>query len=344
MNNNRKLIELHLIKDNKISESINADEFANASERLLKLQLENWVQLKKGYKSLATVKTKSFWYSGFKVLVQFNPGRLKSTSAEVDKESINERECFLCAVNLPEEQKGIGILRKYLILCNPYPIFPEHFTIASLEHQPQEILSSFEDLIDITRKLSSKYSVIYNGPKCGASAPDHLHFQAGTKNFMPVEDEFNYLKNEYGEILTETSNLIISAVDDGLRKFISFEARDSKLLNEIFYKFYNVYTSLNSNKEEPMMNIISNYEEEFGWRVIIFLRNKHRSSHYYLESKEKIMVSPASIDLGGLCIIPVEKDFKKVSREIIAEIFYEVSLFQEGFVYLKSALKKYFSG
>ena len=161
---------------------------------------------------------------------------------------------------------------------------------------------------------------------------------------MPVEDEFNYLKNEYGEILTETSNLIISAVDDGLRKFISFEAKDSKLLNEIFYKFYNVHTSLYSNKEEPMMNIISNYEKEFGWRIIIFLRNKHRSSHYYLESKEKIMVSPASIDLGGLCIIPVEKDFKKVSREIIAEIFYEVSLFQEGFVYLKSALKKYFSG
>ncbi len=344
MKNNRKLIESLIVEDDKLSESINADEYTNASERLLKLQLEDWTQLKKGYKSLATVKTKSFWYSGFKVLVQFNPGRLKSTSAEVDKESINERECFLCAENLPEAQKGIGILRKYLILCNPYPIFPEHFTIASLEHQPQEILSSFEDLIDITRKLSSKYSVIYNGPKCGASAPDHLHFQAGTKNFMPVEDEFNYLKNEYGEIITETSNLIISAVDDGLRKFISIETKDSNLLNEVFQNIYNTYDSLNNGNEEPMMNIVSSYEEEFGWRLIIFLRSKHRSSHYYLEGKEKIMISPAAIDLGGVCIAPVERDFKKVSREIIAEIFYEVSLFQEGFVYLKSTLKKHFSG
>jgi ATP adenylyltransferase/5',5'''-P-1,P-4-tetraphosphate phosphorylase II len=344
MKNNRKLIESLIVEDDKLSESINADEYTNASERLLKLQLEDWTQLKKGYKSLATVKTKSFWYSGFKVLVQFNPGRLKSTSAEVDKESINERECFLCAENLPEAQKGIGILRKYLILCNPYPIFPEHFTIASLEHQPQEILSSFEDLIDITRKLSSKYSVIYNGPKCGASAPDHLHFQAGTKNFMPVEDEFNYLKNEYGEIITETSNLIISAVDDGLRKFISIETKDSNLLNEVFQNIYNTYDSLNNGNEEPMMNIVSSYEEEFGWRLIIFLRSKHRSSHYYLEGKEKIMISPAAIDLGGVCIAPVERDFKKVSREIIAGIFYEVSLFQEGFVYLKSTLKKHFSG
>lgn len=344
MNNDKKLIESHIIEDDKISESISTYEFANACERLLKLQLENWFQLARGYKSLSSVKTKSFWYSGFKILVQFNSGRIKSTSAKIDRESINNRECFLCAENLPEEQKGIGILGKYLILCNPHPIFPEHFTIASLEHQPQEILSSFEDLIEITRKLSAKYSLIYNGPKCGASAPDHLHFQAGTKNFMPVEDEFNFLKNEYGEIINETSSLIISAVDDGLRKFLSFEAKDSKLLNEVFHKFYSTYNSLNSNEEEPMMNIVSSYEEIFGWRIIIFLRSKHRSSHYYLEGKDRIMVSPASIDLGGVCITPIEKDFKKVSREIIAEIFYEVSLFQEGFVYLKSALKKYFSG
>ena len=344
MNNKENLNESHTINDDEITNFINANDYAKAAERLLKLQLNMWDRLAEGYGSLATVKTKSFWFKGFKITLQFNPGRIKSTSAKVDEESINERECFLCVENLPVQQKGIEILDKYLILCNPHPIFPEHFTIALKDHHPQEIFSSFDDLVDITKKLSGKYSVIYNGPKCGASAPDHLHFQAGTKNFMSIEDDFHNLKNEYGEILTESSNLTLSAIDDGMRKFIALESKDSKTLSNVFQEFYTSYSSINSNNVEPMMNIVSSYEEEYGWRIIIFLRRKHRSSHYYFEGDNRIMISPASIDLGGVCITPVEKDFKRVDEKIIAEIFYEVSLFKEGFVYLKSALKKYFSG
>ena len=344
MNNKENINEPHIINDDEITNFANADNYAKAAERLLKLQLNEWEPVREGYGSLDTVKTKSFWFKGFKITLQFNPGRIKSTSAKVDEKSINKRECFLCTEHLSEQQKGIEVLNKYLILCNPHPIFPEHFTIASKEHQPQEILSSFDDLVSITGKLSGKYSVIYNGPKCGASAPDHLHFQGGTKNFMPVEDEFHNLKNEYGEILTETSNLIISATDDGLRKFIALESKDSKTLGDVFREFYNIYSSISSNNEEPMMNIVSFYEEEYGWRIIIFLRRKHRSSHYYFEGENRIMISPASIDLGGVCITPVEKDFKRVDEKIIAEIFYEVSLFREGFVYIKSALEKHFSG
>lgn len=335
---------LPLIEDNAISESIKINDYSNAAEQLLKLQLENWSQLAQGYNSLSSVNTKTFRYDGFKISLQFNPGRIKSTSAKTDDESVSKRKCFLCVENLPEEQKAIEIRGKYLILCNPYPIFPEHFTIASQEHEPQEILSSFEDLISITQLLSGKYSVIYNGPKCGASAPDHLHFQAGTKKFMPLEDEFQFLKNEYGEMLTDKSSLTISAINDGLRKFIVMESKESKILSEAFQIFYNLYASINSNPEEPMMNILSSYDAEFGWSLIFFLRSKHRSSHYFLEDEKKIMISPASVDLGGICITPVEKDFNAVNEKIITEIFSEVSLFSEGFVYIKSALKKYFTG
>lgn len=335
---------LPLIEDDIIYKSIKINNYANAAERLLNLQLELRVQLKQGYDSLSSIKTKNIWFNGFKISLQFNPVRIKSTSAKTDDESIGNRKCFLCIENLPAEQKAIEIRGNYLILCNPFPIFPEHFTIASIEHQPQEILSSFDDLIMVTKLLSGKYSVIYNGPKCGASAPDHLHFQAGTKNFMPVENEFNYLKNEYGEILTENSSLKISAINDGLRKFIGIESKDPKILSETFRVFYDIYSSFNSTKEEPLMNIISTFDDKIGWKVMLFLRRKHRSSHYFLEGDKQIMISPAAVDLGGLCITPVEKNYNTVDKEIIVEIFSEVSLFKEGFVYLKSALKKYFSG
>ena len=333
-----------LIEDEIISESIKINNYANAAERLLKLQLQKWDQLAAGYKSLSSVKTKTFWFDGIKILLQFNPGRIKSTSAKTDDDSVSKRKCFLCIENLPEEQKGIEIRGKYLILCNPFPIFPEHFTIASQEHEPQNIHSSFEDFISITQLLAGKYSAIYNGPKCGASAPDHLHFQAGTKNFMPVENEFHYLKNEYGEILTDKSSLKISAIDDKLRKFITIESKDGKILCEAFQIFYDIYSSFNSTNEEPLMNLTGTFNDTEGWKIIIFLRKKHRSSHYFLEGEKRIMISPASVDLGGVCITPVEKDFNEVNEKTIAEIFSEVSLFQEGFVYIKSALKKYFVG
>ena len=119
--------------------------------------------------------------------VQFNPGRYISTSAKVDEKSINDRKCFLCPANLPEEQKGILYEEEYLILGNPFPIFPEHFTIPNINHVPQQIKNNFPLMLKLTKDLSKHYVVLYNGPKCGASAPDHFHFQAGTKNFMPIE-------------------------------------------------------------------------------------------------------------------------------------------------------------
>lgn len=324
-----------IIKDTVINKLIVNSDFAEAAKQLLANQKENWKQLREGYEYLAGIKIKIFQFDGFKMKVQFNPGRYISTSAKVDENSINSRKCFLCPANLPQEQKGILCEEKYLILGNPFPIFPEHFTIPNLNHVPQQIKDNFKLMLKLTKDLSKHYVVLYNGPKCGASAPDHFHFQAGTKNYMPILDDFHQLKNEHGELLFENDELTISAIDDGLRRIISFESSSIEKLDAAFNSFYEIYSSVTENKEEPLMNIISSYEEEFGWSVIILLREKHRSSHYFSDGDDKILLSPASVDLGGVCITPLEKDFEKITKEKLTEILSEVTLNKNSFELLK---------
>ena len=331
-----------IIKNSTIEELLVKADFAEAAKQLLENQKATWKQLRDGYESLKQIKTKTFQFDGFTMKLQFNPGRYISTSAKVDEKSINERKCFLCPANLPEEQKGILCENEYLILGNPFPIFPEHFTIPNINHIPQQIRSNFPLMLKLSKDLSKHYVVVYNGPKCGASAPDHFHFQAGTKNFMPIMNDFHQLKNEYGELLFESDEITISAIDDGIRRIISLESMNSEKLAEVFDKLYEIYSSVSGNNEEPMMNIISSYwesipseEEEFGWSVIVFLREKHRSSHYFAEGDEKILLSAASIDLGGVCITPLEKDFERMTKEKLTEILSEVCLNKNKFELIK---------
>ena len=329
------------LSDNKkVLAYLEEKQYASAAEQLLKIQLNEWEALDEGYNRLSNVKIKSFLFDDFQFKLQFNPGRMKSTTAEVGKKEIKKRNCFLCLKNLPAEQRGIKLLDDYLLLCNPYPIFPNHFTIASYTHKQQEIKSSFDDFISLSRMLSDKYSLIYNGPKCGASAPDHLHFQAGTKLYIPIENEFHSLIKNYGEEILNNKQIAISAVDDNLRRFISFETGDKNVLRNSFKQFYQTYSKIKSGEEEPMMNIICNYGEGFGWRVLILLRHKHRSLHYYLEGDEKITISPAAIDIGGVCITPVEKDFKRMDKETLIEVFEEISLRRDEFKKLINLLKE----
>lgn len=315
---------MKIFADNTIiKDFINQNNYSDASKALFETQKNDWQMLKNGVNSLSAVKTKSFQFDGFKIKAQFNAGRMTSTSAKVDSKSISERKCFLCVENLPEQQLGI-LYNNYIILCNPFPIFPEHFTITHKEHQPQRIADTFSDMIDISRDLSEYYSVIYNGPRCGASAPDHLHFQAGNKFFMPIDDEFHLIKNEYGKEIYESDDLSMFAVDDGIRKFISIESIDRDLLIKTFSRFYKIYSEIMNEDGEPLMNLISFYEAEYGWRVIIFLRSKHRPAAFFAEDESKMLVSPAAIDIGGVCVFPREEDFNRITKEQLADIFKEV--------------------
>jgi ATP adenylyltransferase/5',5'''-P-1,P-4-tetraphosphate phosphorylase II len=328
-----------ITKDLSTIKLIEEKNFSDANRRLFSIQKEHWPMLAAGYKSLETIKSKSFQFDGFKIKAQFNAGRITSTSAKVDPKSISERKCFLCSDNLPEEQKGILYNDKYIILCNPFPIFSEHFTLTYKKHEPQRIIDTFTDMLDLSKDISKYYSVIYNGPRCGASAPDHLHFQAGNKFFMPIDDEFNQIKNEYGKVIYEDDALSFYSIDDGVRKFVSIESLNKQLVINTFNKFYKTYSELMNEEQEPMINLISFYEEEFGWRVIIFLRAKHRPAVFFAEDERKMLVSPAAIDLGGVCVFPREEDFNHITKEMIADIFKEVFVDENKFEVILQKLK-----
>ena len=332
------LLEQRILKESDVEKFFKHGDYSSAAEFLFNSQMNNWEMMKKNYEVLKSVQTKSYLFDGFKIKVQFNQGRIKSTTAEVDEFAIKNRKCFLCLENLPEEQKGILLPGNFILLCNPFPIFDQHFTISSLNHQSQKISENFEDFLAISKLLSSKYTLIYNGPECGASAPDHLHFQAGTKLAMPIENDIQQIKNDFEKILKEDEIISVSFIDDGLRKIIFIESKDEIVIAKTFEKIYRSYNSLANSKSEPMMNILSSFEEELGWSVIIFLRSKHRPELFYKEDPNRLVVSPAAVDLGGLLITPRENDFEKIDQEIVRNIFKEVSLNDTIFSELKERL------
>lgn len=337
-----KLSKENIFNDSQIQNLINQNDYAVAADYLFNSQLNSWELMKRNYTALKSSQTKSFWFDGFKFNVQFNPERIKSTSASVDKDSIASRDCFLCSENLPKEQKGTIIEKNFFLLCNPYPIFNQHFTIAALEHKPQKISEHFSEFLELSMLLSPKYSLVYNGPCCGASAPDHLHFQAGTKNIMPIENDIQQLKNDFGMLIQESEFITISIIDDGLRKIVFIESPDQSLIENSFYTIFKVYKNISESEHEPMMNLLCNYDKEFGWNLIIFPRSKHRPDCFYKNDVDKLLVSPAAVDLGGLVITPRQEDFIRINNEILTKIMNQVSLDQKTFALMEEKLKSIF--
>jgi len=312
--------------------------FLNQAKTLAEEQKLYWEQCKNGYATLDSVEVKTFQFESFSIKVQVNPGRLISTSAKVDAKSINERKCFLCKNNLPDEQQAVEYKDDFLILVNPFPIFPEHFTLPSLHHVKQSIENSIPVLLDFSKDLSPDYTAFYNGPRCGASAPDHLHFQAGTKNFMTIDGEYHPLKETYGEKIFENVSTALYAINDGLRKIISIEGNDKITLENTFKVFYSTLKKINNETEELMLNLIGSFQNE-AWRIIIFIRKKHRPDVFFEEDEEKrILLSPAAVDIGGVCVTPRRMDFDSITKEKLSEIFREVFVDDSEFQKLKSAL------
>lgn len=175
---------------------------SSQATELLAKQLVTWPLAEKNYKALEAVQVKSFDMGGFSIRAQFNPARIVSTGAKVDARSLKERKCFLCPENLPVEQERLPFGFRHLVLCNPYPIFPQHFTIPTRKHTPQLILPQWNDFLELTRRLAP-FTVFYNGPRSGASAPDHAHFQAVTRGIMPLDEEVTqFIRHPYASDTT----------------------------------------------------------------------------------------------------------------------------------------------
>jgi hypothetical protein len=297
------------------------------AHHLFKDQLSSWPLLGANWEKLGEAQIKEFEFNGFSIRVQCNPKRIVSSAAKVDKVSIGKRPCFLCTEHRPPEEKNVWFGEHYEILCNPFPIFREHFTIAKSDHTPQIIEPEFISFLELSRALPD-LALFYNAPNCGASAPDHMHFQAGNRGFMPIEEELPVLKEKYGKVLYEDHGIAVCAVDDGLRRFHVVESAFMEPLEQYASLAFQLIRDLRKG-EEPMINMLSYYKD--GWQVLLFPRDKHRPWQYFEEGEKNILLSPASVDMGGSLITPLEKDFLKISREDITDIFSQVSFSAANF-------------
>ena len=279
-------------------------------------------------------------YPGY-MFIRFNPARIVSSSADVDENAIKERKCFLCLNNLPIEQDGLRYDKNFIILCNPYPIFNEHFTVTYKKHSTQTLIGHFDDFLNLSRDLGKYYDVFYNGPKCGASAPDHMHFQACTKKMLPADVDYDSLRDIGKNFILKSSKIEIQFIENVLRSFIVFESSSKGELLYAFKIFIKANRNIYKANEEPLMNLVSSYNGN-KWRVILFPRSKHRPVQFYKTGNERILISPAAIDMAGLLILPRLEDFEKIKVDDIADVYKQVSLSKEYFEYIKKKLSEVF--
>jgi ATP adenylyltransferase/5',5'''-P-1,P-4-tetraphosphate phosphorylase II len=293
------------------------------SSSLYREQKKQWLMLTEGANSLESVRIKDVRCSTFDVRLQYNPKRIVSTGAKVDAASIKERTCFLCVAHLPEEQQGVLYREKFLILCNPMPIFKEHFTISHVEHIAQSLEEHIVTMLDLAQDFSDSHTVFYNGPKCGASAPDHMHFQASPKNGISVEGEAEFAeRRKFHKRLGEVD--LYSLVKFG-RSVVVMESSKKQDAEFVFLRLTGAMRKVMNTNDEPMMNVLCSFTDGV-WRFIVFPRTKHRPDAYFKEGDEKILISPAAVDIGGLIITPIEKDFDRVDAAMIEKMYDEVSV------------------
>jgi ATP adenylyltransferase/5',5'''-P-1,P-4-tetraphosphate phosphorylase II len=327
-----------MIIEEKPGKNQNSNWWAERSKKLLAEQKISWLFLQQNYLKLEKLHTREFDFDDFKIKIQLNPERIKSVSLDVSQEAINLRDCPLCIEQLPKEQDGLIYDKNYIILCNPYPIFEEHFTISKRKHKPQNIIGNYIDLLNLSRDLGSYYTLFYNGPKCGSSVPSHMHFQAGTKLKLPIENEFEQIKRKFTRLFIHHEKIEIRFVENYLRYAIYFESSNKGELVYAFKIFITAFKRISRPDEEPMINIISTYNESNKWSLIIFPRAKHRPAQFFEEGEKKLLVSPAAVDLGGLIITPREEDFNKITKNEIINIYNQVTLTKEYFEYLKKKI------
>lgn len=290
---------------------------------LLSRQKKAWKDLREGYELLAQVKERDLSCRGFSVRLQYNPGRIKSSTAAVDKKNEKERRCFLCLDHLPEDQKGILYRKDYLILCNPMPVFPYHFTVSHVNHRLQSISENIESFLQLMTDFGSGWVVLYNGPKCGASAPDHLHFQIAPSGQMPIENEIQEEKRL--TLMRKMDGVLIYRMKNLGREATILSGDDPKSLETVLKNYLDSMKQVLLTEEEPMVNI-AGFQEKRKWLLVIFPRRKHRPAAFFKEGKARKVVSPGAIDMGGLLITPVEKDFERLTDTAVKGIYREVSL------------------
>lgn len=291
--------------------------------RFFNRQLEVWTDARHRFRDLKHVETRQF---SDQLKLQWNPARIVSTGAKIDKKTLGERPCFLCDKNRPKEQMSKQIDEKFHLLVNPFPILPVHFTIPARKHQPQLIYKNYGEMHRFI-SLHSDLMVFYNGPKCGASAPDHLHFQAGTNGILPLQTNWQRLSRNLTDIISLNDEEKISEVRDFIVPAFVIISKSAESDEALFRRLYKAMPQ-RGDETEPMMNIISWRKDEEFISVVI-PREKHRPEAYFAEGDAQFVVSPGALDMSGLIITPREEDFRKLTEEKALSLLQECGVSEE---------------
>lgn len=291
--------------------------------RFFNRQLEVWTDARHRFRDLKHVETRQF---SDQLKLQWNPARIVSTGAKIDKKTLGERPCFLCDKNRPKEQMSKQIDEKFHLLVNPFPILPVHFTIPARKHQPQLIYKNYGEMHRFI-SLHSDLMVFYNGPKCGASAPDHLHFQAGTNGILPLQTNWQRLSRNLTDIISLNDEEKISVVRDFIVPAFVIISKSAESDEALFRRLYKAMPQ-RGDETEPMMNIISWRKGEEFISVVI-PREKHRPKAYFAEGDAQFVVSPGALDMSGLIITPREEDFRKLTEEKALSLLQECGVSEE---------------
>ncbi len=332
----------HLLREEELGEALGEEglNWRARLEALFREQREHWPALAQGVEALSRVLVRDIPLGSALIRLQHNPLRLMSTTALVEEAAVRQRPCFLCPENLPLEERGLAYGREYVILCNPYPILPRHVTIVHREHIPQALAGRFELLLDLAAELSPDFFLLYNGPRCGASAPDHLHFQAAERAPLPIAQNFA----DVHTIVSEPGITISCSVTHPARALL-YRGANREQLRTWFSETLAILADMTDSSEEPMINLIvfadapAVHHREPVWTVLLFPRARHRPACFFAEEPHRLVISPAAIDLAGLVITPIREHFERVTADDLRNIFAEVTLSAEMFELLAARLR-----
>ena len=285
--------------------------------RFFNRQMEKWADARHRFRNLKHVETHQL---SDQLKVQWNPARIVSTGAKIDKKTLGDRPCFLCDKNRPKEQISKQIDERFLLLVNPFPILPIHFTIPARKHQPQSIYKNYGEMHRFL-SLHSELMVFYNGPKCGASAPDHLHFQAGTSGILPLQANWQRLSRNLTDIISLNDDEKIALIHDFVVPAFVIISKSEDSDEALFQRLYKSMP-VRGDETEPMMNIIA-WRKGDEYISVVIPREKHRPEAYFAEGDAQMMVSPGALDMSGLIITPREEDFRKLTEESATAILQE---------------------
>ena len=288
--------------------------------RFFNRQLERWEDARHRYRDLKHVESQTL---SDLLKLQWNPARIVSTGAKIDKKTLDERPCFLCEKNRPKVQMSKQIDERFYLLVNPFPILPVHFTIPARKHQPQAIFKNYGEMHRFL-SLHSELMVFYNGPKCGASAPDHLHFQAGTSGILPLQNNWQRLSRNLTDIICLNDEEKIAAIRDYTVPAFVIISKSEECDEMLFKRLYSAMPQ-RGDETEPMMNIVA-WRKGDEYISIVIPREKHRPEAYFADGDAQIMVSPGALDMSGLIITPREEDFRKLTEEKAEAILKECGI------------------